>query len=331
MPKSLRILDAAGNAFDRELLATNECNLEGQIGTAVFPAVVAIGGEQGDAQRSELEVLMDGPVIAKVRVTYEVDYTCPSPQTLSGEAIFTIFPTGRIVRQDHNIQPVTTAITAPVNTQCGCNPDAQSFFFTTFWSFDAAGLIDHVDETGNPTTGDVFRACSIYDDHGIAVAWSGNDTRIGVNGVASHVLDLIPRGSPTIEPTVVEDVFSAIQVVPQDPGGTGECPNILQALADDPDLDVGGVVLDTAGIDGIYRDEGFHDTTFDLTAPDGDVPAGFAVSINLDGATHAELTRDPPTDRVAFIQRDPDDANRFIFAFPQGLGSGERVTITPIF
>src|SRR5688572_10838431 len=77
MPSSMRILDAAGNGFNKEILATNGCNLEGAIGLALFPAVSVIAGDQGDQQRSNIEVLMAGPVLAKVRVTYEVDYRCP--------------------------------------------------------------------------------------------------------------------------------------------------------------------------------------------------------------------------------------------------------------
>lgn len=312
---------------DEELLATGGCNTEGLIGIGLFPALVATAGDHGEATTSEIEVLLDGPVIAKVRVEYTADYLCPDTHTLTGETFFTFFPGGRIVRQDR-VTPSATPL--GLSTTCGCQDmdPPQNLFFTTFYAFDPDGAAQ-VDADGVETTGNVAQACTMYPDRAVGVSWSGSTTRIGVNGVSSHVFDWA-SGESTLAETE-QTMISAIQLAPDDPAATSDCRSVLAPLAD-PQIKIGDAPAMRTAEDGIYRlEDAFLDTPFEITTVDEELPPGFAVSVNLDGATHAEVSRDPEFDSDFFFVQREDDEGRFLFVFPDGLGLGERITIEPKF
>src|SRR5436189_247185 len=83
-----------------------------------------------------------------------------------------LFATGRIVREDRSVVPGTTTLTN-VTGPCGCdNGGGTPFFFTSFWAFEEIQDANaHVDKDGNPTTGGMNQACTIYPDRAVAVSW----------------------------------------------------------------------------------------------------------------------------------------------------------------
>jgi hypothetical protein len=314
----------------RELLATNPvdpCALEGLIGIGVFPALSIIAGDVGTGRDSSAELLLDGPAVAQVEVLYEVDFECGGPQKASGSSLFTMFPVGRIMREDRMVIPGTTTLDR-TSDPCGCESGGgTNFFFTSFYGFsEVADAASHVDREGNPTDGGE-PACTLFEDAAVGVAWDGNATRVHprVGEVSAHIFDF--KSDQTLLSVEPVGTRSAIQVIAGDPGTGAGCANILAQLVASP-MTIAGNPVPRDPSDGIYRDEVPHRDAFAIEGSSG-LPAGFAVSLDLAGATHAEITRSPAVaGEVAIIQR---DGERFIFLFPDALGGNERITIEPRF
>lgn len=310
-----------------DVLGSDGCNTEALVGVATYPATRATGGRQGIASRSTIERLIEGPLIAQVHVTYEVDYMCPTLQTLSGESFFTFFPSGRIVREDRGVRPSTTALR--LSTNCGCQDSdpPSNLYFTSFWAFDPNGAIE-VDASGSATTGGQSRACTMYPNRAIGVAWNGERTRIRPNTASAHVFDWV-ADADVLEP-FPQQAFSAIQISTEADQPTSRCGDILAGLADQP-IQIGGMLFGSTGSAGIYEDTVVHRDAFVVAAVGDPIPPGFAISMDLDGASHATFSRHPAVDGdVALLQHEPN-SNRLIVVFPHGLQLGDTITIEPRF
>lgn len=308
------------------------CARESRAGIAVFPAVVAAAGMQGTATRSGLVHPLDGPIVAKVAVDYEVDYSCSDTrQTLKGTSLFTFFPTGRITRFDQMVEPSTTPL--ELSPQCGCQDSASpnNYFFTSYWAFTPTGAT-MVDEFGvEHGQGDVVRglACTIYPDRALGVIFDESTSRLAPNDAAAHVHDFV-GGEPSLS-NEAKFLGSTVQIVTQDGLGPPDCGSLLgQAVFSA--LNIGNDLLPNPGVDGIYTSPTPHPTTFEVRLPSGGttLPAGFAIAVDLGGAEHAVLTRDPAPaagNPVAFTQR--DENGRFVFVFPEALDETQKITIEP--
>lgn len=325
MPDSLKV-------GDRETLrlAPDGCNSESRIGVALFPAGVAVSGALDPALTvadAGLETLVEAPGMVKVSVTYAVDYTCPDPETLSGQTVFTFFPSGRIVRQDLNIKPSTDPLDPGGQAiTCGCAPaEVPRFFFTSFYAFDDAGVQLDANDTMPPADNTTKEACTMFETHGVGVSWPTPNVRYRPNAAASHVFDFEANASTVSN--APRTVTSAIQVH-DGPHTSGTCAQVLAQLADLP-IRIGDERLLMTANDGIYRPTKPHASETEIR-PDGTaIPGSFAVSINLGGARHADVYREP--DRADFyrIHRDPETPGNFVFVFLDGLEEGESITIEP--
>jgi hypothetical protein len=309
-----------------DVLGTDLACFESRVGVSVIPALSA---DAGTASRSTITPILNGPAVVKVNVTYEVDYSCPGPETLKGETDFTLLPGGRIVREDIMVTPSSNHLDKVGN--CGCQQESNpsnfhNLFFTSFWAFDPIGATQ-VQANGNPVTEDVYSACTMYRDRAIGVAWemqAGTGTRFKPNAAAAHVLDWV-RDQTGLDPTP-QSITSAIQISNTPPGPPSDCGKVLALLADVP-LQIGNTLLGSSDHDGIYRDLAVHDSPFTITAHGADVPAGFVISVDLGGATHAKVTRSPAKDEIGVVQRESD--TRFLIAFTDGLAANESIAIEP--
>jgi hypothetical protein len=316
-----------------ELLGSDDC-AETKIGVASVPAVaIAAGTPHGaTAVRSQITTVLAGPAIAKVHVSFEVDYACPGAQTATGAIDFTLFPSGRIVREDLAIRPSTDRL--GMAGRCGCQQETDPMNFhdmavTTFWAFDPAGATQVLPD-GSPVTEDssgALAACTVYPRRTIGVAWrAGADTLTTFpfpsHQAASHVLTWNANTDHKSVDPDPQSMTSAIQIS----NAASDCGGVLAKLADVA-ITSGGTVLDHAGHDGIYRDPVRHPDSFQIQPIDAAVPAGFAISVDLAGASHAILTRVPAADPIAWVQREDD--TRFLLVFRDGLAPGQRITIEP--
>jgi hypothetical protein len=266
--------------------------------------------------------------VVKVKVTYEAEYSCPGPETLQGATEFTLLPGGRIVREDNMITPSSNQL--GLDLHCGCQQETDpqnrhNLFFSSFWTFDPSRA-KQVQPNGSDVTEDIYAACTMYPDRAVGVRWemrAGTNTRFQATP-AMHVLDWASNAT-TLDPTP-QSITSAIQISTQSPAGPSDCGKIL-ALLDDVPLQIGNTMLPLTDHDGIYRDPAVHTDSFEITPRDQAVPAGFVVSVDLGGASHAELTRSPAKTPLAIVQRESE--TRFLIAFVDGLAPGESVTIEP--
>ncbi len=313
-----------------DLLGTEDvCNGESRVGIVVVPAAQASAGTRGNALRSEITTLLAGPAVAKIRVTFAVDYDCPGPQSLTGTSEFTVFPTGRIVREDIAVRPSTDPLARVGN--CGCQHETEpinfhDLVFSSFWAFQPNGATQ-VQPDGSPIANSPYQVCTMYAQRAVGVAWTqplGTATRYHSNLAASHNLDW-PTIDGKIEP-MPQSVTSAVVLSDTPPGALSDCAKVLAGLANVA-LTIGNTHLEATDHDGIYRDPAPHSTSFDVRAVNQPIPPGFAISVDLAGANHATLTRSPETGRVGIAQREA--GNRFLFTFFDGLSPGDRITIEP--
>jgi len=88
---------------DTEVFAASTCPNPSRVGVSIEPFETAVGGRLPvgfDSTRNFTEVKLRGPAVAQIAVTYDVPYSCAGPQSLRGTSTFTMFPSGRIVRND---------------------------------------------------------------------------------------------------------------------------------------------------------------------------------------------------------------------------------------
>ena len=313
-----------------EYLATSftACAGDSGIGFTLAPALTVSGGSP--AVSSTLTVIDPGPGVAKVRVAFDSTYNCPDATAMSGTTDFTIFPSGRIVRED-SVAP-TTQVLAP-SAACGCASAAEPFTFSSAWTFDGVGATQ-VQEDGSPVSPDVLLACTMYGatHPGLGVAFaniSGSHTRFHTGDTATHAVDF--AANATSLATDAKPMTSAIQIG----AGMETCGQLLVPLFDVP-LQIGTETYCTTDHDGVYRDVngGAHTAGFDLTPtscnnmPVKPIPPGFAVSVDLGGADHATIVRTPDLGVAVGVPQHEADTHYLIF-FPDGLALGEKITITP--
>lgn len=303
--------------------AIDPCQGENRIGIWVKPAIQASAG--GSAGSSDIAVLASGPAMAKVRVTYEINYSCPTNERLTGTTEFTILPAGRIVREDIDIKPSSNPLS--LGGQCGCaQPTDTDLFFSSFWAFAAGGKQVLADGSKVDVESDaVYEACTTYDHHAIGVAWQRIGTTHSRAERPVHVLNWPMTDHKMLEATP-QSVTSAIQISATPLAQDSDCGELIDRLADVP-LTIGAMRFAATDHDGIYRDPAIHNAAFDIAAGDVAVPAGFAISVDLGGASHAVITRDGEPLQAAVVQREA--GNRFVIAFGDGLALGEHVTIEP--
>lgn len=306
------------------------CQGESRVGVAVAPAVQISAGSTSAAS-SEITVLAAGPAMAKIRVTYGLDYTCPDAERLSGTSEFTIVPSGRIVREDIQIQPSNHTLS--LTGDCGCHhatdQSSRDLMFSSFWTFDARGATQ-VQADGSGVANDVYGACTLYGPHALGVVWDrllNANTRFSSPGhQALNSFDWPTiDGHQTLAPTP-QSIRSTIQVWAKPPGQPIACATILAQLEGVP-LTIGSTRLTGPDRDGIYRDPTVHNSAFDVTAPGQAVPPGFAISVDLGGASHAAITSPRGSDVAMVGQREAE--HRFVIVFSDGLAAGEHIAIEP--
>jgi hypothetical protein len=331
---------------NRDILedATADCAFENKIGVALFPGLVITSdpghlGPNGTAQMASIQLVegMEGPGA----IQYEVGYAASiraggGTQTLMGHSTFTFFASGRIVRHD-SFSPFTGATPLAPLDPFGCSDGAfAGFFLTSYWAFERTGSPTLVDVDGNsPQDNLTTQACTSYGglESLIAVSWqtpgSGEGTRFDPNSqTTAQVFDFIPGESAPIMPGQ-RNVTSAIKVITGGDVTPDRCGELMGEL-DDPPLMVDERMISSSDENGIYQDSGVHESTTTLRPAAGRLPLGAAIALDLGGATHAEVTKDPAdgaSDPVAYVQRLAD--GRTLFVLRDALSAGETITIEP--
>jgi hypothetical protein len=347
MPRAFRTTIDNSDTLDDNVPG---CAFEAGIGLALFPGIDISAlpgrlGAGGMAMQSSLDQVdgMAGPGV----VQFEVGYTALYPagvgqgmQTFTGRSTFTFFATGRIVRHDE-FTPFTGAspLAIPTVTEqepFGCESGGVGgFFLTSYWAFDNGNNSNVVDPDGNDAGDGLPAACTFYpnSDTLVAVAWpqpgANEGTRVEPAGNSSgHVFDFVAQNASSVPPGPYA-VTSAIKVATASDLTAENCDDVIAELAD------GNLMIDgqlfPSDENGIYHalDNVPHDGPIVITAPQGKLPPGVAVLLNLGDATHAEVTKEPSggSDPLAFVQRGP--GGLALFVFRDALLANETITIEP--
>ncbi|CAN5320304.1 hypothetical protein BH11MYX1_BH11MYX1_19330 [soil metagenome] len=309
------LFDAAGV----DLLARDAtCAAASSIGISAAPAITLEGGATATA--SALQIQDAGPAIVKAHVTYAAAYSCPDATQLAGATDFTIFPSGRIVREDIGVQATTQPLALAAS--CGCASTQQNFNFSTFWAFAGTGA-SQVLTDGSAVSAGATQACTMYSDHGVAVSFAGGTgttTGFHLGSTSAHLLYWVEDATSLATDT--RSMTSAINL-----GTPGQsCAQLMRPLYDSS-IDIGGTVYASTDHDGIYRDTVVRAGAFDIKTTMTIAP-GWAVSVDLGGVDHAAITRTPDLGTtVAVTQREL--GTRYLIFFPDGLAAGETITLNP--
>ncbi len=315
------------------------CGYENKIGLAVYPVYAMTTGTQtwptatGDTHTSSLAQLATGPAFAQARVSWSGTFHCAStPSTVSGSSTFTIFPDGRIIRDDQITSPTSVAL-ASVN--CGCGSASGSYFLTSYLSlltqrfshltYDAiptgtpapveaafAALVD-----GNSVDAPNPRWACLENRNAsaqrrIGVAWGGNVPATTGDGGTRIKLDIV--GQPTPSATLIYDwandattlgtTARDVQVAWFVAAGAGaSCDavtmgDLFGAFATPRrlavDKGVGAVMVPLDVHTGIYTVGGAAAASYSIQVETAlsGVPGGMAISLPFPTATALVVTRD---------------------------------------
>ena len=268
--------------FDgHEIFAANACPRPSLAGIAIEPFQTAYGGHEVPGATSTLDVLMPGPAVVQVEVRYDLPYDCFGKQSLQGSSTFTMFPSGRIVRQD-SVKPTTTTITDAVMCNQTCNSaPMDNATLSVHWALDGTGG-ERLTPTGPLSTNaaSIPFSCTRYGTHNVGINWdvvptvtSTKSSEINGAFVAEYTfLDKRTTVAPTTEVArstlyvSVEDDCAELQTEMRLP---------QRILVDDED-----VMLDMFDI---YTDTNARSGRMEIKpVPGQPIPTGFALRTRLD-------------------------------------------------
>src|SRR5262249_12415130 len=127
---------------------TQSCNVEAQLGLAMFPSHHIIHSTPSiySPPPSPLAVVVDGPAIAKVELRWKVHTDSMNAADIDGRSTFTFTPDGRVVRFDRIGAP--TAVMDAGTSMC-VGGGSSTFFVTSFMTVENGFATDLRTETGS--------------------------------------------------------------------------------------------------------------------------------------------------------------------------------------
>lgn len=320
----------------------SQCGTEDQAGVAIFPVFTASPTSLASTfVYSTLDRIIVGPAYSEYTVHWSRDFTCGSVTSrASGNSIFSLFPDGRILRND-TIAPANMA--TPLDGSCDCTAadTAMAFFVTSYLALQRDRLASFAtpgsSEAGVPPTGPDM----VMQTAGCVVETGGSPGRLAVVFEGPSP----PRGrirsvgiGAAAELVFVHDLFSGPALAANalygrrttmlmSPSNGRTCDQLFAAatatwppISIGPAGGAGGIVNLT--LQGVHVDPTEYAGPITVTASNGDVPPGLVISVRLPGTS---IT----TSRTAEViwQREAD--GRFIVWLGNGLSAGETITITP--
>jgi hypothetical protein len=288
--------------------AANQCG-EGYAGINFSP--VARASAATTVGMSSTTTLLQGPAVARFKVDYSVPYQCNGMRTLSGSSTFTMLPSGRIERLDENVIASPSAISGADGCGCAQSP-AEQFVWSSFWTFNSEAELTPADSN---RTGEYGAGCTIFDGQTIAVKF---DKPSEQRDIAGNHFVAFWTGTPFML-TEPQRSRSSIAISP-----ASSCANALMRL-EDPTILIEGKDVTTE--QGIYVDTSAPYTSTVRIETNFPVPNGFALQINLAGATHARVLKDG----FEFGYTAELDGEHPVFWFNTEFMPNETITIEPVY
>jgi hypothetical protein len=313
---------------DGELLAPpTGCADPGNAGLLIAPALRIAAGAPPATWTSGAQIFLAGPAVAQVEVAWSVGYACDGAQTATGRTTFTAYPDGRVVRHDHDVRAVTTAVAAPSAT-CGCG-GSGGFTIASYLAV-ARAAFDHLVEDGADVAlprGDGPRrmtTCLEAAGQRLAVAWPAGGAVRGDDRVVALVETL---ATGPLAPAARLDATTSFAL----DLGHQSCPDLIARLAPTPTLvvDRDPTTAHPIGPDGYVVVVAKQPGPVVLSSPTG-LPPGFAVSIGFDRpAGDLAITRSPAVAGLSFFWQYDGLTDHYLAWFRDGLAPGETITIIP--
>jgi hypothetical protein len=303
-----------------DVLKPREACRESLIGVQLYPAAATAVGDAAIGMTTAFDVDLHGSAVFRMTSSYSVPYSCTQSgmQMLTGSTTYTFFPSGRVIRRDHDLVATTTPL--PDSTRCtsACSP-GDPFHFTSFWAFRTAEVVDAKGASGTVLNAP---ACVIANGATIAIKYSGTSTQAGNFNEGTIVSqDLAPSTQAWPGDLAPLQAESQILIQPgTDPLG---CKAVLDGLSDPP-LEINGESI--AADQGIYMATQKAYTGVTTIRASAGQPFGFALMIDLGGADHARVTFDGNVSDYYSVQVEGKYA---VFYFPT-MSTTDVLTIEPL-
>jgi len=329
----------AGEGLLSGMLAA-ACDEPAGAGLALSPSSRVDGlGDATAKTTGTLTTLASGPALVEVDVAWHSNTDCPGGKGISGHAVFSITPDGRIVRYDA-IDPPQEVLGAGM---CSCSPTSgnQSWSLRSELSVAAPLFPTIVDAALKPITISETEKqdqvlCASGPGHSIGFGFQRDQVRVRQpeSGFISFTYDFLAMPTSLLDPGKPIDPASSAYLL-----GDGQaCPGSLaklQAFGTDPQLSVNEVALST-GIDGVYggNDGSGHTgapaaSTTILRSGNATIPAGFVVWLDF-GSEHSSFGVASPTHvGTDWFTVGPAMApGQTIFWFRDALAPGDSISIS---
>ncbi len=322
---------------------TAQCGTEDRVGVAVFPSFAVSNASQASLYTlNSLDRNVVGPAYSEYTVHWGRTFVCDGiSSAASGNTIFSLFPDGRIVRND-----TVTMDAATLHDSCDCTPGttATGFLVTAYLAVQRDQFMAYSWSGATETTVPGPMA-DLNDEQGACVVEPGtNPGRLAIAWetpttvpARTRLRSVGPLGSPMAALVFVYDMISGSSLAGGSFGGRTTmvmsrgnarmCPQLhAAATATWPPISIGpvGMALDVVNSTDqrVHVDTNQYAGPITVRATNGAVPAGLVISVKLPG-TGLTTSR---TDGVVW-QREPD--GRTFIWFRDGLVQGESITITP--
>jgi len=185
------------------------CDAEDEVGLRISPSYRISASSDGERVLNHLVPVLRGPGVVQVRVEWATSFACNLMRSPGGTSTFTVFPDGRIVRDDTITDPNMMSISP---TPCSCGPQDKLFYISPFWAFvRKPEIMFYASEMGpwslpDPGTDDSHSnytsACIDGGDgaYKVALAWDDflNTTIRGGDALVAFGRDL-KLGEPSLE------------------------------------------------------------------------------------------------------------------------------------
>jgi hypothetical protein len=313
---------------DTEMLATDVCPEPSLAGVSLAPMTTAVGGRSVAANLEAANTITapwTGPQIAQVVVGYQVEYFCNGPQVLDGTSTFTVFPSGRVVRNDA-VKPTAGAPLDAANCG-GCSAPKGFARFESFWTLAPGAERIELDETGaeQPLTpgalGTMPTTCALYGPLGVAVKWTGNGIPTSEARAPSAPVEL-RYGFMDLSTTVSNALSTGRSTFAFGPSGR-PCSDIA-AEVEEPTLVIGGKPIDVSAF-GIYEyAEPLRGTVQVRTQRVDGYGHGVALRFEVGAASHLRIEH-ANGDKVEF--RLQPDGDAYLIWLPDGVPHDNPIEI----
>jgi len=120
--------------------ASQGCHAESEVGIQIAPTLRISADSAATPATNGLVPVLRGPAAVQVKLDWGSQFSCKDTSSVapSGTTTFTVFPDGRIIRDDLLADPNPPSAQPPVADVCDCDPlemNINGFTVSSYWTF----------------------------------------------------------------------------------------------------------------------------------------------------------------------------------------------------